>query len=269
MGELLNLKPDKATFISCDHERQVKVTNTSNVTLYYKNASSITISSNDGSLTQGTSATFEAGEYFLPAANCQVYVDYLAGPTFQDFTVTDDLIVTDSSTLTGGITTTTPRTRWASTPAVVGTTDGTNSTPDIATVYLTELFIPVNCTLTGGAVFNGSSSATGKAIYALFNSAGAVLKTTALAGTAGSGTDAWQEINFTATVAVKGPNTFWFGFYCDTATAGRINLIPTGALGLNQAGLVGSNVLQTFGTVAAITPPSTQTADKGVYCYVY
>jgi len=351
-----------AKFFSATAEQQLKLTNISNTTLYYDDAATVSASSNDGNLTQGQTATFTTGQWIIPSANTQVLVEYKKGITFQDVTVSDDLVVSDdatitddlavtglatvgetlgvtgvtstiggivtggatpttaakgvtfgtgadpatlyrsaantlttddaliatggvtstgtlaatnaatvgttlavtgATTLTGGTTTTTPRTRWGNFQPTVST-DGTDATPGTTTVYVAQVFIPVNCTLTGAAVMNGSAQ-TDKMILALFNSAGTALASTALAGTASSGADAFQEIAFTATEAVTGPATYWIGLYVNGTTL-RYNAIP--ALG-GGCGLAGSVDTQVFGTVSDITPPTTFTADVGPISYVY
>jgi len=367
MSDFVTLDTTKAVFFSADSLRQLKITNSTNSTLYYKTTSDVSASSNDGNLTLGTSATFTTGQWVIPSINTRLTIEYLEGITFQDVTVTDDLVVSDdvtitddlavtglatvgetlgitgvtspaggivvggatpttaakgitfgtgatpatlyrsaadtlttddaiiatggvtstgtlaatnaatvgttlavtgATTLTGGVAQTAPMTRFFSTPTVQASTDGTNATPSITVVYLSQILIPFNCTLTGAAIFNGATVGTDKWIYALFNSSGTPVANTATAGTTTSGADAFQQIAFTTTYAAKGPETYWVGLYAN-GTTDRFNAIPTGLLGLSQAALAGSVSTQTFGTVAAVTLPTTQTADVGPFCYVY
>ena len=57
-------------------------------------------------------------------------------------------------------------------------TDGTDTTPAATEVYIAEVFVPTNCTLTGLAVFNGSV-ASGNIKVGLANSSGVVVATSA------------------------------------------------------------------------------------------
>jgi hypothetical protein len=282
MADFVNLDTSKAVFFSADQARQLKITNTTNTTIYYDDTSAASSGTNDGNLTQGQSATFSTGVYVRPIANAQIIVEYFAESRVADLVASDDLTigddatiadtltVTGATTLTGGIAGgTAPLTRHRVGPFIQASTDGTNTTPGTTTVYLTQFVIPYNCTLTGAAMFNGSD-ATDSVILALFNDSGTPVANTSIGAgdTQQTGTDAFQEIAFTSTYAAKGPKTYWLGAYFDGTTS-RFNTIPTGLLGIGQAGLCGSVGTQVYGTVAAITLPTTQTADKGIFGYVY
>ena len=129
-------------------------------------------------------------------------------------------------------------------------TSGTDATPVNTEVYIGEIFVPANCTVTGVAVFNGSV-ASGNIKVGLANSSGAVVATSA--STAMSGTDAYQRIDFTATYAAKGPATYYVLQFVDNNTA-RINTHTVGNFGAaKQTG-------QTYATgFTTITPPTTFT----------
>ncbi len=143
-------------------------------------------------------------------------------------------------------------------------TSGTSTTPSATTVYLTQLHIKTNCTLTGVAVSNGATVGTNKYVAALFNSAGVPVANSALAGATTVGADVYQTLDFTATYGAV-PGVYWIGLYVD-GTTDRFRSIPAvGAF----AGLAGSATGQTFGTVAAVTVPTTFTADKGPVSFVY
>lgn len=144
-------------------------------------------------------------------------------------------------------------------------TNATSVTGAITTVYLTQFFVPYNTTLTGAAVLNAATVGTNKWIVALFNSAGTALANSATAGATTSGASAYQQLNFTGTVAVKGPATYWVGLYVN-GTTDTYYSIPT----LGQAdGLAGTVTGQTFGTVANVTLPTTFTAGVAPVVYVY
>ena len=176
------------------------------------------------------------------------------------------LAVTGASTLTGGI---------ANGSGLLknfshgfrpdSLTAGTSTTPSATTVYLTQIYVPVNATLTGVKVSNGATVGTDKYIVALFDSAGTPVANSALAGATTSGADVYQAIPFTATYAAKGPGVFWIGLYVN-GTTDRFRSIPAAGEYGGYAGSVGTQV---FGTVAAVTLPTTFTADKGPVAFTY
>jgi hypothetical protein len=144
-------------------------------------------------------------------------------------------------------------------------TSGTSTTPSITTVYLSQVYIPAKCTLTGVAVNSGATIGTDKYIVALFDQDGVALANSALAGVTTASADGFQSIPFTAILDVNGPAVYWIGLYVG-GTTDRFRSIP--ALGA-YAGLAGSATGQTFGTIANVTLPTTFTADKGPVAFVY
>lgn len=139
-------------------------------------------------------------------------------------------------------------------------TSGTDATPVITEVYIAEVFIPANVTLTGVSVMNGSV-ASGNLKVGLANSAGAVVATSA--STAQSGTDAYQRVPFTATYAAKGPGTFYVLLFIDNTTA-RFNTHTFGDFG--AAKQTGQTYVTGFTT---ITPPTTFTTALGPIASLY
>lgn len=168
-------------------------------------------------------------------------------------TVTGALTPTGGIASAGGFTTSCRNVHTGDTPASA-TTDGTDATPVNTEVYIAEVFIPSNVTVTGVAVFNGSV-ASGNMKVGLADSTGAVVATSA--STAMSGTDAYQKINFTSTYAAKGPATYYVLQFVDNSTA-RINTHVLGTFGASkQTG-------QTYSTgFTTITPPTTFTTGLG------
>lgn len=132
----------------------------------------------------------------------------------------------------------------------IASTSGTDATPVATEVYIGEVFVPCNMTMTGLAVFNGSV-ASGNMKVGLADSAGAIVATSA--STAMSGTDAYQRVPFSSTYAAKGPATYYALQFLDNNTA-RINTHTVGNFGASkQTG-------QTYATgFTTITPPTTFT----------
>jgi hypothetical protein len=142
---------------------------------------------------------------------------------------------------------------------------GTSTTPVAGTVYYADIFIPETAkVLTGVGVLNAATVGTDKWLLALYDSGGTLLANTATAGTTTSGANAFQQIAFTSTYTVKKPGRYWIGAslngttdrFRTIAAATWIDVLTTSATG-------------TFGTLAALTPPTTFTADVGPVAYVY
>jgi hypothetical protein len=142
-------------------------------------------------------------------------------------------------------------------PAV--STDFNDSTPVTTETYISEIFVPANCTATGIAVFNGSN-VTGNMNVGLADSAGAVIAESA--DTAGSGTSAYQLIPFTATEALVGPATYYILVQYSSATA-RYKSPILGAFGASK------KTGETFGTFTTVTPPTTFTTILGNIASLY
>ncbi len=144
----------------------------------------------------------------------------------------------------------------------VAATSGTDTTPASGTQFVTSIFLPVNMTITNISYLIGSQGGTDKVYAVLYDSAGAVLANTDISssGTAVTvGTTAnIQTIPLTAPYAATGLRRYFVGISMNGNTA-RLRTIPAHT----QVGLLAGQVAQTHGTVAAITVPSTFTADKG------
>jgi hypothetical protein len=170
-------------------------------------------------------------------------------------TITPATTVTGALTPTGGVVAAGGFSAAARTIHVGGipaqvSTDGTDATPVNTEVYIGEVFVPANCTVTGVSIFQGSVS-SGNLKVGLADSAGAVVATSG--STAASGTDAYQRVPFTGTYAAKGPATYYVLLIFDNGTA-RYNAHTFGDFGAaKQTGQVYATGFTT------ITPPTTFT----------
>lgn len=233
----------------------------------------------DAAMTFSTGTGFIPGPRLVDGTDLNVIVSQVnsissgTAGTFSTVTTTGaatvgtTLAVTGATTLTGAVTptggvaaagglTVTPEMVAVGYLVPAVSTDFTNSTPVITEVYIGEIFVPANMTVTGAAVFNGSgSSGGGNFKLGLANSAGAIVATTA--STAGGTNDAYTRAAFTpGTVALKGPATYYILSIYDTATAGFFNAPPLGNFGCaKQTGQVYATGFTT------ITPPTTFTAN--------
>lgn len=144
-------------------------------------------------------------------------------------------------------------------PAQVST-DGTDQTPVITEVYICELFVPCNVTVTGLAIFNGTA-VSGNVKVGLANSSGLVIATSA--STAQTGIDSYQRVAFTNQIALVGPATYFSLVFIDNTT-GRLNTHTFGNFGASkQTG-------QTYATgFTTITPPTTFTTALGTIASLY
>lgn len=144
-------------------------------------------------------------------------------------------------------------------PAQVST-DGTNATPVATEVYIAEVFVPADCSITGVAPFNGAA-VSGNMKVGLADSTGAIVATSA--STAQSGTDAYQRVPFTTPYAAQGPATYYVLLFVDNNTA-RYNAHGFGNFG--AAKQTGQTYSAGFTT---ITPPTTFAADLAPIASLY
>jgi hypothetical protein len=179
--------------------------------------------------------------------------------------VTGAITSTAAQTLTGGIAQATAPHGFANIPPATATT-GTDTTPANGTQFVTSIFIPANKTLTGAAYLIGSVGGTDKVYAALYSASGALLANSSVSsGGATVGTAAnLQTLDFSSTYAAVGPAMYYVGISMNGNTA-RLRSVPAHCSG----GIFAGSVSQTHGTVAAITAPTTFTADKAPYVFVY
>lgn len=167
-----------------------------------------------------------------------------------------DIAFAKSGVKVGGFPTSTnapsPRCVHTGNTPVKASTDGTDATPVVTETYIAEILLPFNARVTGLALFNGSAVA-GNVKGIIYNSAGAVLGSTA--STAQSGTDAFQRVALSAALNLT-PGTYYVGWQFNN-TGARFNAHPIGNFGASK------KTGETYGTATTITPPTTFTADLG------
>jgi hypothetical protein len=151
-------------------------------------------------------------------------------------------------------------------PPYGGLNGGTNTTPVSGTVWVTSfrinrLLLPR--TLTGVTYRIGTVGGTDKVIAAIYDLLGNVVANSDLAGvTVGTAATA-QSVPFTAPYRAEADA--YFVSLSFNGTTARFQTVPTG----NTSGLLATSATGTFGTLAAITPPTTFTADKAPVLTVY
>lgn len=180
-------------------------------------------------------------------------------------TVAGTLGVTGATTFTGGVATSSGANSNFMAWKPSSLTSGTSTQASATHVYVTQVFIPYNATLTGVYVNNGATVGTNKYVAILYSSSGAVLANSTTAGITTSGADAYQQLAFAATYAAVGPAIYYVGLQVN-GTTDRFRTVPAvGQYGGFTADISG----QTFGTAATITPPTTFTADVGPVVFTY
>lgn len=142
-------------------------------------------------------------------------------------------------------------------------TSGTDTAGINGTLWISEIFVPANMTLTGISYLLGSVGGTDKVVVALFDSAGNLVAHSAVDSSVTAGTLAtFQRVPFTATYAVTtGPGKYYIGVQFNGATA----KLRTQVFGDHNT----TSAAQTFNTLVAITPPTTFTASKGPVSMLY
>lgn len=157
-------------------------------------------------------------------------------------------------------------TRHLTWPSLTSLTAGTDVTPVAGTRYTCSIFLPHIMTLTGIGYLIGSVGGTDKAIVELHDADGTLLANSALAGTTVGTTATFQEIAFTAPVEIVGPGWYFLSVTVNGTTC-RLRTIAT-ALGISQTANAKS-ATGTFGTLGALTVPTTFTADVAPIAHTY
>lgn len=139
---------------------------------------------------------------------------------------------------------------------------GTNTTPVAGTIYWTNINIPTTFSVGHIACMNGGTAATDKLLYGLYNSSGTLVANTATAGTVASGTDAFQSLATTATYSAA-PGHYWIGWQTNGTTT-RFRTVATAT----YITVLSASATGAFGTLTALTVPTSFTADKAPICYV-
>lgn len=135
-------------------------------------------------------------------------------------------------------------------PANTAQDGGSNATAPLATV-------------TGVNVLVGGTGGTDLWIAELHDSAGALVATSALAGVTAGTASTWQQIPFTATVALLA-GTYFIAIQSNGTTAKPATYNSPALTSVLTGSATG-----VFGTSASITAPTTYTANLGPVCLLY
>jgi hypothetical protein len=132
-----------------------------------------------------------------------------------------------------------------------------------ATVYQVSIVVPGDMTVTNINCLNAGTVGTNSVIYALYNSAGTKIGQTLNSGTATAGANAFQTIALTTPLAIQGPSQYWIGVQANGATD-NIRTIAASTF----VNAITSSTTGVFGTLPALTPATTFTANVGPLCYL-
>lgn len=134
------------------------------------------------------------------------------------------------------------------------------------TLYCTEVLLPTNKLLTGIGVLNGTT-VTGNARYViLYDNAGNALANSALTGQASVTASVYETYAFTAKYLAIGPAQYFACLQDNAVGSTTVRMVVTGTEdNLLTKGQTGA----TFGTIPALTVPTTFTTAVGPYVYLY
>lgn len=144
---------------------------------------------------------------------------------------------------------------------------GTGTAVGATTLYCTEVILPSNKLLTGIAVLNGTTVTANARYVILYDSAGNALANSALAGQASVSASVFETYAFTAKYFAIGGPTQYFACLQDNAVGGTtVRMVTTGT---QDTVLTKGQTGATFGTIPALTVPTTFTTAVGPYVYLY
>ena len=150
---------------------------------------------------------------------------------------------------------------WVGGRSPTSLTVGTDTQPVAGTAYYGWVQLPLNhpCTGIGFLIGTVGGSGTDNVIVALYDSAGTLVANSNLAGTLVGTAGTMQEVAFTGAYTAIGPGRYYVSISFDT-TVCRFRAIT----GLGQRA---GSATGTFGTLAAITPPTTTANLPSMYVY--
>lgn len=146
---------------------------------------------------------------------------------------------------------------------------GTSTTPVSGTVYWTSLQLPLDKTVGSIACLNGGTASTNLLLYGIWNNSGVLLANTAIAGTLAANADTFQSMAIaqvggaTATTIALKAGRYWVGWQTNGTTT-RVRTVAAST----YIDVASTSATGTFGTLPALTVPTTFTADKAPICYV-
>lgn len=147
---------------------------------------------------------------------------------------------------------------------------GTNKTLVAGTIYRSEIFVPHLATWTGIGVLTGTTGGTDNGLVALYDSTGALVTYSALAGVVVGSGNTMQNRAFVNPAGTATPVTLlpgrYFIAYQQNGTTATLRTIKAA----DGGNWMTDSTAGTFGTLpASITAPTTFTADVGPIGWLY
>lgn len=142
----------------------------------------------------------------------------------------------------------------------IATTTGTDVTPVSGTRYTASVVVPHTATLTGVSYLIGSVGGTDKVIVELYDSAGTLQAQSAAAGVTVGSSATIQQVPFTSTYVAE-PGVYFISVSVNGTTCRLRTIVLAETLTKSATG--------TFGTPAALTPPTTFTTGVGPIASTY
>lgn len=137
-----------------------------------------------------------------------------------------------------------------------------DKTPVSGSRYYVGVTLGTQVTLTGIRVKVGGTGGTDLWIAELHDSTGALVATSTTSGTTAGTANQWQDLAFTAAYTAA-PGTYYIAVQTNGTTA------KIATYGSPDLPLVTGSATGSFGTGAAITPPTTYTSNLGPIALVY
>jgi hypothetical protein len=143
---------------------------------------------------------------------------------------------------------------------------GTNTTGVNNQEWLTSIWVPQTCYVTGVKVLSGGTSTTDNIVGLLRDAGGNIIANAAAAGVTLSGANTFQTQAFVNKTLVVGPALYYIGVQTNGTNAGDLQTVAASTFIDVAAG----SVSNTFGTVTGtVTVPTTFTGNKGPIAYLY
>ena len=141
---------------------------------------------------------------------------------------------------------------------------GTSTTFVNGTVYVASVFVPQTMLVTGVSTLVNGTVGTNNFLAAIYDATGALLANSAVAGAVTAGANTFNDRALTAAFVLTGPARYFIGVQGNGTTDG----IRTVAVS-TFIDLTGNSRTGTFGTLPAITVPTTLTADTAPISCLY
>lgn len=134
------------------------------------------------------------------------------------------------------------------------------------TLYCTEVWLPTSKNLTGIGVLNGTTVTANARYVILYDSTGNPIANSALAGQASVTASIYEAYAFTSKYFAVGPAQY---FACLQDNAVGSTTVRMAITQVNDNILTKGQTGATFGTIPALTVPTTFTTAVGPYVYLY